>query len=67
MTYFDVIGMKKRKEKLEREALCVMCHKFPLRLSVIRVFCLVINDTMIQAELEATLRLKVNLTGYWFV
>ncbi|CAB1424563.1 unnamed protein product [Pleuronectes platessa] len=30
-------------------------------------FCLVINDTMIQAELGATLRLKVNLTGYWFV
>ncbi|CAB1459567.1 unnamed protein product [Pleuronectes platessa] len=61
------IGMEKRKEKLEREAPCVMCHKFPLRLSFINGFCPVINVTMIQAELEATLRLNVNLTGNWFV
>ncbi|CAB1460297.1 unnamed protein product [Pleuronectes platessa] len=51
-------GMEKRKEKLEREAPCVINS-----LSVIRVFCLVINDTMIQAKLESTLRLKKLLTG----
>ncbi|CAB1426580.1 unnamed protein product [Pleuronectes platessa] len=44
------IGMEKRKEKLEREALCVMCHKFPLRLSVIRGFCQTLGYTEAQCK-----------------